>query len=121
MISTLVSITLLTINLKLLHIVGMNVSTAVPQDGNSDYGSDFTSGEEEILNTLLQLSSPDPVSYPDLLRAGIDDDENLHAAKYSYHGNQERSRLDQRRKEAKRQISVRIDANSSTSGKLSAH
>lgn len=100
----------------------MNASTAVPQDGNSDYGSDFTPEEEEILNTLLQLSPPDPVSDLDLLLAGIDDDENLHAATQSYHGNQERSRLFyQRRKEGKRQISISIDANSSTSGKLSTH
>ena len=100
----------------------MNASNAIPQDGNSDYGSDFTPEEEEILNTLLQLSPPDPVSDLDILLAGIDDDENLYAATQSDHGIQEKSRLfHQRRKEGKRQISISIDANSSTSGKLSTH
>lgn len=91
---------------------------AGPQDGKSDYGSDFIPEEEEILSRVLQSLPPRPVPELDLLPADVDGDENAHAATSLYHaryGSQRRSpHLVQRRNERKGQISVE----SETSGEL---
>lgn len=91
----------------------MNDSTAGPQDGNSDYGSDFTPEQDEILNRLLQPPPPKLVPDLELLLADLNNDENPHAARSPYHVRyeiQERSQdLLQRRKEAKSHISVKLE------------
>ena len=45
------------------------------QDGISDYGSDFTPDEEEILNVLMQQVPAEAVTDLDLLLKDIEDDE----------------------------------------------
>lgn len=103
----------------------MNASTTGSPDGNSDYGSDVTPEEEEILTRFLfQSSLPKPILDIDLLPADIENDENPHAPRLSHHAgyrSQERNRhFVQRRGEGKRQISIGIerDASSSVNGKL---
>ncbi|MCJ1466968.1 hypothetical protein MMC07_005590 [Pseudocyphellaria aurata] len=99
----------------------MNASSAEVQDGNSDYGSDFTPEEEDILNRILLQSSPSPNFYPvlDLLPADIVDNENTHAARLHYNprnGSQERSwHCSQRPIESKSRIPITIDSHSSSS------
>lgn len=56
------------------------------QDGFSDYGSDFTPDEEEILNALLhqgpeQVQDDNPNTDPDLLLKGIGHEEGPRVAK----------------------------------------
>lgn len=93
--------------------VGMDDSIAGPQDGNSDYGSDFTPEQDEILNRLLQPLPPKLVPDLELLLADLSNDENPHAARTPYHvryESQERSRdLVERRKDGKSQISVKLE------------
>lgn len=54
----------------------MDASTADLQDGSSDYGSDFTPDEEEILSRLLQPQQRPPMLISDvaLLFADIEDE-----------------------------------------------
>lgn len=56
----------------------MGASTADLEDGSSDYGSDFTPDEEEILSRLVQLQqrSPKLISDVGLLLADIEDEGN---------------------------------------------
>lgn len=99
----------------------MNASPPAPQDGNSDYGSDFTPEEEEEILTKLLLQSPlpTPILDIDLLLADIENDENPHAATLFHHagyGSQERNRrFVPRRSEGKRQISIEIERDVSSS------
>lgn len=50
-------------------------------DVASDYGSDFTPDEEEILHRLLQPTPSTHVQDPDLVLNDLDDDETLQGAK----------------------------------------
>lgn len=101
--------------------VDMNASTADPQDDNSDYGSDFTPEEEDILNGILLQPSRRPNHYPDLdlLPADIADDENTYATTLHYNpcsGSQERSwHFGQRPIEGKSRISIKIGSYGSSS------
>ena len=54
----------------------MGASTVDLEDGSSDYGSDFTPDEEEILSRLLQLQQRPPklISDVGLLLADIEDE-----------------------------------------------
>lgn len=54
----------------------MGASTVDHEDGCSDYGSDFTPDEEEILSRLLQLQQRPPklISDVELLLADIGDE-----------------------------------------------
>ena len=51
------------------------------QDGISDYGSDFTPDEEEILNGLLQRVPAESVSESDLLLKDIEENEGPRGAR----------------------------------------
>ncbi len=54
------------------------------QDGFSDYGSDFTPDEEEILRSLLQRAPPEqdnPITDPDLLLKDIEDERTPRGAR----------------------------------------
>lgn len=64
----------------------MDMSVTDQQDGLSDYGSDFTPEEEEILNALLhqapeQVQDDGPNGDPDLLLKGIENQEVPRGAK----------------------------------------
>ena len=64
----------------------MDVPVTDQQDGLSDYGSDFTPEEEEILNALLhqapeQVPDDGPNGDPDLLLKGIGNEEGPRGAK----------------------------------------
>lgn len=64
----------------------MDVPVTDQQDGFSDYGSDFTPDEEEILNALLhqapeQVQDDGPNRDPDLLLKGIGNEEGPWVAK----------------------------------------
>ena len=63
----------------------MDVSVTDQNDGLSDYGSDFTADEEEILKGLLeQVPSHEanlPEASPNLQLRDIEDDENPRGAK----------------------------------------
>lgn len=68
------------------HFVGMDTSITDHLDRESDYGSDFTADEEEILTQLLQQHPrPQSKSDPDLdiLPAQFEHDENIHCAAVS--------------------------------------
>lgn len=54
----------------------MGASTADLEDGSSDYGSDFTPDEEDILSRLLQLQQRPPKLISDVgpLLADIEDE-----------------------------------------------
>ena len=52
------------------------------QDGISDYGSDFTPDEEEILNVLLQQVPAESVVDSDLLLKDIEDNEGPLGARF---------------------------------------
>ena len=51
------------------------------QDGVSDYGSDFTPDEEEIVNALLQQVPAESVVDSNLLLRDIEDDEGPRGAR----------------------------------------
>lgn len=72
---------------RILNFVGMDTSTADHLDRESDYGSDFTADEEEILKQLLLQQQPRPPIPldPDFdpLQADLDRDENIHRAAVS--------------------------------------
>lgn len=54
------------------------------QDGFSDYGSDFTTDEEEILKGLLQqapLESDNPITDPDLQLKELEDEKTPRGAR----------------------------------------
>jgi hypothetical protein len=64
-----------------IHSVGMDTSIADYPDRESDYGSDFTAGEEEILTRLLQplaTFKSDPVI--NTLQGEGEDNENIRVA-----------------------------------------
>ena len=51
------------------------------QDEASDYGSDFTPDEEEILRSLLQQTPPTVATYPGLVLNDLEDNEGPQGAK----------------------------------------
>ncbi|KAL8871517.1 MAG: hypothetical protein Q9174_002670, partial [Haloplaca sp. 1 TL-2023] len=51
------------------------------QDEVSDYGSDFTPDEEEILRSLLQQTPPTIATDPDLVLNDLEDNEGPEGAK----------------------------------------
>lgn len=64
----------------------MDIPVTDQQDGISDYGSDFSPEEEEILNVLLhqtpeQVQDEGPNGDPDLLLKGIGNEEGPRGAK----------------------------------------
>ena len=64
----------------------MDMPVTDQQDGLSDYGSDFTPDEEEILNALLQqapeqVQDDGPNGDPDLLLKGIENEKGPRGAK----------------------------------------
>lgn len=59
----------------------MDISVVDDQDVVSDYGSDFTPDEEDILNGLLHQSPTGPDPDVNLLLADIEDDERLQTAR----------------------------------------
>lgn len=62
----------------------MAADVAELQDEFSDYGSDFTPDEEEILKGLLQqapLESDNPIADPDLLLKDIEDERTPRGAR----------------------------------------
>ncbi len=64
----------------------MDMPITDQQDGVSEYGSDFTPDEEEILNALLSQSPQQddgPNRDPDLLLKDIKDEEGPRGAKVS--------------------------------------
>ena len=68
------------------EVEAMDVPVTDQQDGFSDYGSDFTPDEEEILNALLhqgpeQVQDDGPNRDPDLLLKGIGNEEGPRVAK----------------------------------------
>ena len=70
----------------------MDMYVTNPQDGFSDYGSDFTPDEEEILNALLQqtLEQDDgPNTDPDLLLKDIEDEYGPRGAKVPHRQGQQ--------------------------------
>lgn len=77
---------------------------SISQDGNSDYGSDFTPDQEEILNRLLQDTPPNSV---------IEDNENLTTSRSSFESGQNPRRRGahsiQRWKKAKSRVSIEIE------------
>ena len=62
----------------------MDVIIANQQDATSDYGSDFSSDEEVILNSLLQQHHVPSDPELDLLLADIGNDETSHTAKIPF-------------------------------------
>lgn len=91
----------------------------VSQDGYSDYGSDFTLDQEEILS---ELQNPLPKSarglYP--LLVGTKDDEDLPPSYKCVQNTRSGSKHSgHRRKKAKSRVSIEIEghSNSSTTGK----
>ena len=101
----------------------MDTSTGISQDGNSDYGSDFTIEQEEILNRLLQETLP--TSVPDLYHqlADIEDDEDSPTSRSSLKSRQShrsrRGHSSPRWKKAKTRVPIHIEGHdgSSTTGK----
>jgi len=61
----------------------MHLATFDQQDRASDYGSDFTPDEEEILRSLLQgaREQNNPLTDPDLLLKDIEDNEGPRGAR----------------------------------------
>lgn len=62
----------------------MAADVAERQDGFSDYGSDFTPDEEEILSRFLQqapLEPDNPITDPDLLLKDIEDERTPRGAR----------------------------------------
>ena len=60
----------------------MEGSILEQQDGISDYGSDFTPDEEEILNILLQQVPAKSIADSDLLLKDIEDNESPRGARF---------------------------------------
>jgi hypothetical protein len=90
------------------------------QDGLSEYGSDFTPDEEDILIGLLQqapLSPSTATTIPDLQLKDIEDDEAPRGAKVLRRLGHERRSYDvghmQPAVQEKRRVTIQIDGDSS--------
>lgn len=59
----------------------MDVAITDQHDRVSDYGSDFTPDEEEILSILLPTAPKYPITDPDLVVKDIGDDEGPRGAR----------------------------------------
>ncbi|KAL8946595.1 MAG: hypothetical protein Q9222_007031, partial [Ikaeria aurantiellina] len=64
-----------------IHSNRKQKSFAMEQDGASDYGSDFTPDEEQILQSLLQQTPINTAQYPDLSLKDIESDESPQGAR----------------------------------------
>ena len=104
----------------------MDISIANALEEKSDYGSDFTLDEEEILNGILQQPPPKLVSYPDLPLANTEDNENIYTARippdsrYRTLGSSAGAFWKEKWKKGKSKIPVEIESHGSvsTAGKL---
>ena len=72
----------------------MDVPVTDQQDGLSDYGSDFTPDEEEVLNALLhqapeQLQDDGPNRDPDILLKDIENEQGPRGARVPRHQGQQ--------------------------------
>lgn len=87
----------------------MDASTADLQDGISDYGSDFTPDEEEILLRLLH-----PQQHPPKLIADVEDEGNpqLAGSELRGHGIGEGGR-----EEGEARLSIEIESNHITTNR----
>ena len=87
------------------------------QDGLSDYGSDFTPDEEEILNGLLQQAPHKTDTHPSFQLRDIEDDESPRGARVLCRLGHERRSYDaptmQPPVQEKRRVTIQIDGDSS--------
>lgn len=60
---------------------GFHAPSIEEQDDHSDYGSDFTSDEEGLLDQLLAKLPTEPGADPKLVVKGIEDDEGPRGAR----------------------------------------
>ncbi len=90
------------------------------QDGISDYGSDFTPDEEEILNVLLQQAPAGLTTDFDLLLKDIEDDEGHRDATLSRTLGRERRHSSLRIQAAEKSLPIEVewDNSSTTIGRL---
>lgn len=85
------------------------------QDGISDYGSDFTPDEEEILNVLLQQAPAGSTTDLDLLLKDIEDDEGPRGARMHCTLGRERRHLSLPIQAAEKSLPIEVEwDNSST-------
>ena len=93
----------------------MDMPVTDQQDGFSDYGSDFTPDEEEILNALLHPKQDDgPNTDPDLLLKNIEDEQGPRCARVPHRQGQhfpEHSSLPV----SKTRITIRLDGDNNRS------
>ena len=72
----------------------MEASVADPQEHTSDYGSDFTPDEEDVLTGLLQrspLECDNPITDPDLQLKDVQDEITPKGARVRVWGNEQLS------------------------------
>ena len=72
----------------------MEVPVIGQEDGFSDYGSDFSPDQEEILNRLLHQSAEQddcPISDPGLLLQDIEHEQGPRGARVPHRQNQQKS------------------------------
>ena len=100
----------------------MEVAVTAQDDGLSDYGSDFTADEEEILKGLFeQAPSPKatlPEASPSLQLRDIEDDESPRGAKVSRRLGYERREYNlpvQLLESERRMVTIQIEGDSSLS------
>ena len=84
------------------------------QDGISDYGSEFTPDEEEILNGLLQQVPAELVTDSDLLLKDIEDNEGPRGARVPRTQWHERRNLSLRSQAVEKGLSVEVEWNNSS-------
>ncbi|CAD6584099.1 MAG: hypothetical protein ASARMPRED_001595 [Alectoria sarmentosa] len=96
----------------------MDMPVTDQQDGFSDYGSDFTPDEEEILNALLHPKQDDgPNTDPDLLLKNIEDEQGPRGARVPHRQGQqfpEHSPLPV----SKTRITIRLDGDNNRSANI---
>ena len=90
------------------------------QDGDSDYGSDFSPEEERILTNLLQQYTLPEQHTGDLAPNGVEDDENPRGAKVPSQSSSQRSqRASRRSKPVYRRVSFDLKEDGSANGTYS--
>lgn len=88
----------------------------------SDYGSDFTVEEEEILSDLLQQAPASPMTGVGLVLKDIDDNEGLRGARFPRTYNRRQYLSGSRRNPVQKQathfaVEVAVDAFAAANGK----
>lgn len=101
----------------------MRTSIADLEDGSSDYGSDFTPDEEEILSRLLQLQQRPPMLISDVgpLLVDIEDERMLQSSGQTPLDRVGYETREGGREEGKARLSVEFESNHiTTNRKLSS-